>query len=79
MWQWQTVVVVPTSVAVPGDGAHVCGSGKRWWWCHVCGSGKWWWWCPRVMQWQAVVVVPTLCGSGRRCGGDGAHVCGTGR
>ena len=69
MWQWQTVMVVPTCVAVAGDGSGA----------HLCVSGKRWWWCPRVMQWQAVVVVPTLCGSGRRCGGDGAHVCGTDR
>ena len=34
------VVVVPTSVAVEGGG---CGA-------HVCGSGRQWWWCPRVWQ-----------------------------
>ena len=60
MWQWQTVVVVPTCVAVAGDGAHVCGSGKRWWWC------------PRVWQWQVMVVVPTCVAVAS--GGGGAHV-----
>ena len=49
---WQAVVVVPTCVAVAlavgGGGGHVCGSGRR------C------WWCPRVWQWTGgVVVVPT--------------------
>ena len=43
--------MVPTCVELAGgsDGAHVCGGGRRWWWC------------PRVLQWhwQAVVVVPT--------------------
>ena len=41
------VVMVPTCVALAGDGAHVCGSGKRWRWY------------PCVWQWLVVVVVPT--------------------
>ena len=61
---WQAVVVVPTYVALAGSGggAHVCcsGIGSRWWWWHVCGSGRRCWWCPRVWQWTGgVVVVPT--------------------
>ena len=78
--RWQTVVVVPTCVAVAdgGGGAHVCGSGGRRWWC------------PRVWQWQqAVVLVPTCvavaggvvlvptCVAVEGGGGD-AHVCGSG-
>ena len=67
--------MVPTCVAVAGsgDGAHVCGSSRRWWWC------------PRV--WQAVVMVPTCvavtdgvvvvptCVAVAGVSG-GAHVCG---
>ena len=80
------VVVMPTCVAVGGDGGGDA---------HVCGCARWWLWWPRAWRWQTVMVVVPICvvvGSGRRwwwyprvwqwqwhAVAGGAHVCGGGR